>query len=378
MNLEAVKGFKDYTGEEAKKRALIMDIIKNYFEKYGFELAETPIIEYEEFVRGDNPNDSAVRDIFKLQDRGKRNLALRYEFTFQLKRLMRNKKIPYKRYQIGYVFRDEPIKKGRMRQFIQCDADVIGSTIKDEAECLSIFKEVLSKLGIEYTIYINNRELLNEILEKENIESKNQNDILREIDKLDKLSEEEVKNNLKKFKAEKILSIFKNKEKYFEKYDSYSKIKELKKYCEEFDVKVEFRPFLTRGLSYYNSSVFEVWSKKLKVSICGGGSYMLNGVQSTGISFGLEPIMLLSKIKNIEEKYLVISLGQDKEAIKIAKKLRSQNKIVSLYYGKPSKALDYANSYNFSKVIFVGEEEVKSGNIKIKNMENGKETIIKM
>jgi histidyl-tRNA synthetase len=377
MNMETVKGFKDYTGEEAEKRAVAMRIIAETFEKYGFEPAETPIVEYEEFVKGENTNDQAVRDVFKLQDRGERKLALRYEFTFQLKRIANNKKLPYKRYQIGYNFRDEPVREGRTRQFIQCDADIIGSNIKDEAENLSIFKEVLEKFGIDFTIYINNRKLLNEVLDESGIKE-NKVDIIREIDKLDKLSEKEVIVNLKKYKAEKIVEIFSKPEKYFEKYKAYSEVKELKEYCKLFGVDVKFRPFLARGFSYYNGTVFEIWSKKLSVAICGGGSYLINNTQSTGISFGLEPIMILANIKLNNEKYLVISLEKDKEAINIAGKLRKDDKIVSLFYGKPSKALEYANSYNYNKVIFVGETEVKSKKFKIKDMKSGKESAFKI
>jgi len=127
--ISLVKGFKDATGKDAEKKAFIKEVIKQIFERYGFLPAETPLIEYEEFVKGENPNDEAVRDIFKLQDRGKRSLALRYEFTFQLKRLAKNQKLPFRRYQIGEVFRDEPIREGRVRQFTQCDADVVGSTV---------------------------------------------------------------------------------------------------------------------------------------------------------------------------------------------------------------------------------------------------------
>src|SRR3989338_3906797 len=121
MTNDLVKGFQDFTGEEARKRAQIKRIIEDTFQLYGFEPAETPIIEQEEFVKGNNVDDEAVSDVFKLKDRGKRNLALRYEFTFQLKRLAQNKKLPYKRYQLGSVFRDEPVKPGRLRQFTQCD-----------------------------------------------------------------------------------------------------------------------------------------------------------------------------------------------------------------------------------------------------------------
>jgi histidyl-tRNA synthetase len=376
MKTENVKGFKDVIGNEAEKIALIKEVIKQAFESYGFTPAETPIIEYEEFVKGENPNDEAVRDIYKLKDRKKRKLALRYEFTFQLKRLAKNQKLPFRRYQIGPLFRDEPIRPGRTRQFTQCDADIVGSTLKDEAECFSILKEVLDSLKIKFTLYINNRKLINEILDKNNIKDKEE--VIREIDKLDKLSIKEVKTNLKKYKAEKLLDIFTKKEKYFENYESYKEIKELKKLCSLFGVIVEFRPFLARGFSYYNGTVFEVWSKDLKVSVCGGGSYLINGIQSTGISFGLEPLILLTNIVLQIDKILIVSLNQDKAAIKLTQKLRKQGKNTTLFYGKPSKALEYANSYKIKKVIFVGEKEVKLKKFKIKDMRTGREKFEKL
>ena len=126
MATETVKGFADYSGIEAAKRQKIKGILANIFRLYGFELSETPIIEFEEFVKGENSNDEAVSDVFRLEDKGKRKLALRYEFTFQLKRLALNKKLPYKRYQIGPVFRDEPSSSNRFRQSIKL-VPLIGS-----------------------------------------------------------------------------------------------------------------------------------------------------------------------------------------------------------------------------------------------------------
>ncbi|MDP2672586.1 MAG: ATP phosphoribosyltransferase regulatory subunit [Nanoarchaeota archaeon] len=403
--METIKGFKDYVGEEAKKRAEIKKILVETFEKYGYEPAETPVIEAEEFVRGENSNDEAVSDIYKLEDKGKRKLALRYEFTFQLKRLMQNKKLPYKRYQLGEVFRDEPVSSNRFRQFVQSDIDTIGSTIKDDAEILALTKEVLEKLGIKFKIYVGNRALLNEILEansgkisinssgsqiKELEIKSNQNQILREIDKLDKLPEAEIKSNLKKYKAENLVNILKKPEKYFEKYKNYKDISELKKYCKNYGVGIVFQPSLVRGLSYYNKNVFEIKTPESRETIVGGGSYIFNGIQSTGISFGLDRLSSLANIDYEKEKYLIISLEQDKdsqkskisnpasmknqeEAINIANKLRKKNKIVNLFYGKPSKALEYANSYKFSKVIFVGEKEIKNKKFMVKDMKTGKE-----
>jgi histidyl-tRNA synthetase len=169
--METVKGFKDYTGELALKRAKIKFLIERTFQLYNFNPIETPVIEYEDFVIT-NPEDEAVSDRYKLQDKGSRKLALRYEFTFQLKRIAQNKKLPLRVYQIGPVFRDEPVSSNRSRQITQCDADIIGSNIKDEAEILKVFSDILKQLNIQFEIFINNRKLLNEILEDLKINNK--------------------------------------------------------------------------------------------------------------------------------------------------------------------------------------------------------------
>jgi len=413
-NFEPIKGFRDYDGKEAEKKAVIKEIIRQAFERYGFGPAETPVIESEEFVKGDNANDEAVSDIYKLKDKGDRKLALRYEFTFQLKRLMNNKKLPFKRYQIGELFRDEPVGPNRFRQFTQCDADVVGSTMKDEAEIFAMAKAIFDSLKIDFVIYFNNRKLLNEILDELGI--KNKSEVIKEIDKLDKLPEKEVLANLKKFGAEEVLKIAKKSEDFFKKYKAYEEIEELQKLCRVYGVEVKFSPTLARGLSYYNGTVFEIKTKKMCETIVAGGSYefaplptgMTKGlgvpqggasipeghktsspsrserrpqnlggnVQCTGISFGLERLCAVANLIVDLEKYLIVSLGQDKTAIKLAQKLRKQGKIVGMYYGKPSRAMEYANSYSFKKVIFVGAREVKERKFKVKIMKTGKESLL--
>jgi len=372
-----IKGFKDFTGLQASKREEIRKIIQREFELYGFSPTETPIIESEDFVLGENPSDDAVRDVYKLTDRKKRKLALRYEFTFQLKRLAKNQKLPFKRFQIGPNFRDEPIRKGRSRQFIQCDLDTVGSTIKDEAEILSLSYKIFKKLGIKVKIYINNRKLINEILVSEKIPEKKREQVIREIDKLDKLSKKEVADNLKKLETEKILEIFNADEKSFEKYSFYKEIKELKEYCKNYQVPVEFKPFLARGLSYYNGSVFEIWSGKLGVSLAGGGSYLVDKVQATGIAFGFEPICLLSDLSPKKTSVGIISISCDKESISLAEKLRSQGISTTILLDKsPGKALEYANSSEIKKIIFVGKSEIESKKFKVKDMKSGKEDLV--
>jgi len=380
MKTDIIKGFRDYDGKEAEKRAVVREVIRQTFERYGFQPAETPIIESEEFVRGENANDGAVSDIYKLTDKGKRKLALRYEFTFQLKRLMKNKKLPFKRYQIGQVFRDEPVAGNRTRQFTQCDADVVGSTTKDEVEILAMTSEILKNLGIEFTILFNNRKLLNAILDDLKIK-KNREQIMRELDKIEcncKFNEGRTNKNLERFGAENLLKTINQGEEYLSKFDSYKEIIGLLEYCKSYGIKIKFAPSLVRGLSYYNGNVFEIKTKKIKETIAGGGSYNFNNAQCTGISFGIERLCAVSNLAVNLEKYLIVSLEQDREAIKLAQKLRRQNKIVSMYYGKPSKALEYANAYGFQKVIFVGVQEVRTNKFKVKIMKTGKEILLRV
>lgn len=377
MKTETVKGFRDYEGEDALKREEIRKTLVGTFEKYGFTPAETPVVESESLVKGENSNDEAVSDIFKLKDKGKRKLALRYEFTFQLKRLIQNKKLPYKRYQIGPVFRDEPVSANRFRQFTQCDIDCVGSSVKDEAEVLAATVEALNKLKIKPTILVNNRALLNEILEDNDVSKKNKEQALRELDKFDKLGEREVRKKLKGLGAENVLDSIKKGEKYFSQFESYRDLISLMEYCKLYGFRILFSPTVVRGLSYYNGNVFEVKAQGIKDSIMGGGSYKINGIQSTGISFGLERISSIVKMELGQESYLVVSLEEDKVSIKIAQNLRKKGKRVNVYYGKPSKALEYANSKNISKVIFVGSKEVKSKKFKVKDMRSGKESLLK-
>ncbi|NCN87089.1 histidine--tRNA ligase [archaeon] len=372
--METVKGFKDKTGKEAEKAAFIREIAKQTFERYNFQEIETPIIEYEEFVKsGGDENDEAISEIFKLKDKGERNLALRYEFTFQLKRIAENQKLPFKRFQIGAVFRDEPVKGNRLRQFTQCDIDVVGAKIKDQAELLSAVNDILNALKINSTIYVNNRKLLNEILDEAKI--KNKIEAIRELDKLDKLPEKEVKENLKKIGAEKMLEIVKQPETNFKKYSGYAEIEELKEYAKYYGVEIVFQPTLARGLSYYTGNVFEIKSD-IKETICGGGTYLINENEASGISFSIERLMAVSNIIIDIEKILIVSLNEDKKAIEISKQLRKQGKNASVFFGKPSKALEYANTYGIKKVIFVGKKEVEEKKFKIKNMLTGKEITI--
>lgn len=374
---ETVKGFSDFTGEEAQKREKVREILVKNFKLYGFEPAETPIIEFEDFVKGDNEFDEAVSDIFKLKDKGQRNLALRYELTFQLKRIANNKKLPYKRYQIGEVFRDEPVSSNRFRQFTQCDADVIGSTTKEEAEVLVCISKILKELKIDAEIQVNSRKLLNSMIKSLDID--NADYVLRQLDKVNKQGEDLIKLEMIKFipkdKIVKLFQILRKPLSSFKKYEGYKELKELIKLCNNYNIKPVFKQTLTRGLSYYNGSVFEFKTRDIKESIGAGGSYLVNGIQSTGISFGLERLSQLAKIKLEEKKVIIINIKQDKKSADLAEKFRKQGISVTIS-DKISKGLEYANSYNYPQVIFLGKEEVKKKKFKLKDMKSGKEEFL--
>jgi histidyl-tRNA synthetase len=353
--METVKGFRDYIGEDALKREKIKEILVKNFKLFGFNPEETPVIEQEEFVRGENANDEAVSDVFKLRDKGDRNLALRYEFTFQLKRTSLNKKLPYKRYQI----------------------DIVGSNIKDEAEILALTSRILKELKIDAEITINNRKLLNAIIKS--LDLANVEFILREIDKIDKQGEGVVKETLSKSidgkKIKKLFAIL-NSLNEIKKFPEYKEIEELINICKGYGVELNFNPLLARGLAYYNGSVYEIKTKSMKETVCAGGSYLVNGIQSTGLAFGLERVCQLAKLKEENKKVIIISIGQDKKAVELAEKLR-ENQIPVSISEKISKGLEYANAYGIKYAIFLGEDEVKKKKFKLRDMKTGKEDFLK-
>ncbi len=394
MTIEKVKGFRDIYAPQSLQREKIIGILQRNAKLFGFMPAETPTIEYDELLKGDNENDEAVSDRFRLRDKGDRNLGLRFEFTTQLPRILKefpNVKLPWRRYQFGSVFRDEPLRADRYREFSQFDADIIGDeSIKADAECLAFADSILKELKIKSEIRVNNRKLLNSILEKANI-IKNQMQVLREIDKMDKLPKLEIERNLKKIISQdsikKLFLFFQKDLDYFIKnnYQGSEEISELEKLGRIYGFKIKFSPTLMRGFSYYTGNVWEVWTLDSKAALAGGGryddkvgKYIGRIIPAVGISFGTLIDYGKIDIMNSATQYLVISLNKDKESIKLVQKLREKGKSSIIYYGKPSKALEYANAHFIQNAIFVGEKEMKSKKFKVKNLKTGKENALKI
>ena len=403
INIDTVKGFQDSLPPQSQLRQTIIRTFQKNAQKAGFLPLETPIIEYEELVKPDSlpseGEDEAVRDRFKLEDRAGRNLSLRYEFTFQLARIFKqnsNLKLPFKRYQVGPVFRDEPIKQGRSRQFIQCDIDIMGSSEQDarlaEAECLSVINNTLQDLQIKGTaVQLNNRKLMNAILDSVRITNPQQ--VLRELDKINKIPIEDIKVNLRKVAdVNQILTLFKLLEKdlkFFKEngFDGAQEIEDLISLCAQYNIKASFSPTLMRGFAYYTGNIFEILSEN-GTSLMGGGrfdnlagKYIGRSIPAVGCSFSLEALVgLLPELQSLKQeppsKALIISLDQTEEAIALAQALRKNNIPCSITEDKPGKALEFANSYAIPYTIFIGQAEIVKKKVKLKNMNSGDETLL--
>ncbi len=388
MQIETVKGFRDVLFPDSLKRQKIREVIEKNFKLFGFLPIETPTIEYDELAKGDEERDEAVSDRFKLKDKGNRELSLRYEFTFQLKRIFKenpNIKLPFRRYQIGYNFRDEPITKDRYREFMQCDADIIGEeeTFAD-SECIALGDKICKDLGIKYELIVNNRKLLNSILEKAGV--KNKKDVSKELDKTDKMGEEEVKKNLSKLIDNKqinsLFNLLKKDLDFFlkENYEGAKELNELIKTCRVYGIKPKFSAFLIRGFSYYTGNIFEGYIKEIKGSVFAGGrfdnlvgKYINKELPAVGISFGR--ILDYPNVDVEVAKCIIISINQDKESINVSRKLREEG-ISCFIMKKINKALDFASKMEIPFVIFVGKDEIKKKKLKLRNMKTGKEQMM--
>ncbi|MDP1695645.1 MAG: histidine--tRNA ligase [archaeon] len=394
IEVDTVKGFQDYLPPASLKRNAVRKIIEKHFKLYGFVPLETPVVEFDELMKNETltlEEDEAVSDRFRLKDRAGRNLGLRYEFTFQLARIFKqnpNIKLPFRRYQIGEVFRDEPTGTGRFRQFVQCDADIIGdSSVNADADCLAMISDVLKELGVKAEIEVNNRKLLNAIIES--VEISDGKGVMKEIDKIDKIGEDMLKSNLKKYAdVNQIITLFKMMEKdinFFKEnaFDGAEEMANLIEACKKHGVNVKFNPHMVRGLSYYTGNIFEV-KVDGKMSIAAGGRYdnsvgKFSGreIPAVGISFGLERVSELAKTKGEQiPKLIIISLDKDKDCISLAKKLRKEGASCEVFFEKVGKALEYANALAVPYVIFVGANEVSKGKFKLKDMKSGDEKFL--
>ena len=415
MKFQTAKGVRDIPPEEKIIKNQVVKTISRTFELYGFFPLETPIIErYETLAAksGAGEKSDALKETFKLTDQGKRKLALRFELTTSLARYISqnpNLKLPFKRYEIGPNFRDGPIKLGRERQFWQCDADTIGvKSMLAEVEQIAILDSVFKKLNFRFEIKINNRKLLNGILNQAGI--KKQKEAIIAIDKLEKIgkkgvTEELLKKGYKKSQANKVFKILENKKlKDLKKViideegkQGIAELEELFSYLKQLKIKsIKFEPNLARGQAYYTGTILEAFFTKSKSgissSIASGGRYddMIGGfvgggrtIPAVGISFGLTSIVEelkqnLKKLTKTPTEVLVIPINTLTESLKIVQKLRDKGICAEFdLNGKGvSKNLQYANSLGIPYVTIIGEKELKSNRVTLRNMITGDQELL--
>ena len=412
-------GFMELLPEEQILFEQMKQKIEKTYQKFGFLPLDTPIIELSEVLLA-KAGGETEKQIYRF-NKGDTDLSLRFDLTVPLAKFVAknygNLSFPFRRYQIGKVYRGEKVQKGRFREFYQCDIDIIGDgelSILNDAEIPNVIYTIFKELGFDdFTIRINNRKLLNGLFESLS-QNENATEILRIIDKIEKIGKEAVIEELEKISVSKdsINKILEFIEIDGTTDEKISKLQNLNIENEMFKIGLEeitetikyirifgipennFKLDLTiaRGLDYYTGTVYETFLNEHREigSVCSGGRYenlaeyytnkKLPGI---GISIGLTRLFyVLNELNLIKaeqksiSKVLVIPMVEDlKVPIEIANTLRKQGINTEIYLNdKKLKAkMKYADKLQIPYVIIVGEDEIDSGIVKIRNMETGEE-----
>ena len=429
------KGTRDFSPHVMLKRNYIMQVIKNAFQTFGYLPIETPSMENSSTLMGKygEEGDRLIFKILNSGDYLKKvdlnsdldskkmlpkisDKALRYDLTVPFARyVVQNQNditFPFKRYQIQPVWRADRPQKGRFREFYQCDADVVGSrSLLYEVEFIQLYDKVFTELKVPTVIKLNNRKVLSGIAEIIGAEDK-LIDMTIAIDKLDKIGLDLVKEEMLQ-KGISDSAIKKIEPILIMEGDTFAKIATMRSVLADSDIGIEgvnevqtvinkvlnlglesadldFDLTLARGLNYYTGSIFEVEVKGVNMgSIGGGGRYDdltgvfgLKDLPGIGISFGLDRIYLvleeLGILPSLEADFtqvLFVNFG-DKEAdycLKVLSELRKAGINSELYpdSAKMKKQMNYANKKCIPYVVLIGEDEMNSGLLSVKNMKDG-------
>ncbi len=392
------------------------DIIRKNFEKHGFLPIDTPVIEKSEVLLAKGGGETE-KQIYRFS-KGDTDMSLRFDLTVPLARYtvehMNDLSFPFKRYQIGKVYRGEKAQKGRFREFYQCDIDTIGMgelSLVNDAEFPVVIFHTFKDLGFtDFTIHLNNRKILKGFFSSLGIEDSM--NVLRTVDKLDKIGEESVleelgENGIGRDSGEKILEFIKIKGSVDEIFEQLRELKiedeifqegldeltQVVGYMRDFGIDEDCFDIdlkIARGLDYYTGTVYETTLDNYpKIgSVCSGGRYedlasyytdkTLPGV---GISIGLSRLFYQlneAKIISSEEKSLVdlLIIPMDDcihDGIKLLSELREKGVRVSVYteFAKLKKKFKYADQTKVDYVIVLGEEEIKTRKYSLKDMRSG-------
>lgn len=417
MDYQNVRGTQDYLPEQEAVRRKIRRTLEDTFITYGCKPLETPILNYTELMASKYAGGAEIlQEMYTLTDRGERDLALRYDLTIPFAKVVAMNPtiaMPFKRYEIGKVFRDGPIKAGRFREFTQCDVDIVGiASQAAEAELMMMAVDAFNKLDVEIMIQYNNRKLLYGLLQTFEVPEEKMNRVILILDKMEKIERATLVTELTELglsdKSLQDIVQFLDVGPTFEYFAPFisenefvrqglQELTELADYLDALGIEKQcvFNPFLARGLEIYTGTIYEIFlaDGAIKSSIGSGGRYdnAIGGLLGTnqsyatvGISFGLDVIYTAFELTGKAEKresdidIYIIPIGTEKEALVLASALRNEgNRVeVELSGKKVRKAMDKANRENIKQIIVIGQNEVEINHYKLKDMDSGEEQLV--
>ena len=406
------RGMRDFNTAEAIARREVLAVVEEIFRRFGFSPIETPALENLNVLYAKTYGEESGKEIFKIEGE---DAALRYDFTVPLARFIAMNKdtpLPFKRYQIGPIWRKDEPQRMRYREFLQADIDIIGSSeLISDAEVVAVAAQVLDELGVSgYKILINDRIILNGILSFFGVPNEKSVEAIRLIDKLPKVGNEEVIEGLvglgvKQENARSLIEFIIKEEDNDEKLnrveanigikEEINKLRELIRliglYKVKGDIVVDLS--LARGLDYYTSFVWEfiVYDenrKRLPTIVAGGrydnliGIFLNQQIPATGISIGIDRIMNVIGSSTERKSYArvyVATLGNVLDyLLYVANALRAAgvNTDINVTKRNITKQLEYANAMRFRYVAIVGEREQSSNKLKLRDMVSGNEELL--
>lgn len=411
-----LRGFRDYLPEAMMPRERLIDVARKVYRSYGFVPIDTPALEYEEILTGKGGAESD-KQLYRFTDHGGRRVALRFDLTVPLARFVAQYShelgLPFKRYHIACVWRGENTQRGRYREFMQCDFDTIGTeSTTSDIETALVIHDLFAALGLDATIHVNNRRLLNGVLERLELGARSA-PVLRALDKLDKLGPDKVAEELQAqagasaTQAREILALAAvrgtNEEvlRQLEPLvasselgrDGLAKLAELVRAVRAVGVaeaRLRLDVAIARGLDYYTGTVFETSLDALPSigSVCSGGRYddlaqlyTKERLPGIGASLGLDRLLAAMEELGLVEKRrtgasaLLVHFDAERrdDYLRLAARLRAAGIGVELYpeAKKLGNQLKYADRRGFRFALVAGEQEWASGRCQVKDLAAG-------
>lgn len=416
MEIQPLKGFRDYGPEEMMVRERMIAKVRTVFESFGYMPIHTPALEYAEILLG-KYGEEGEKLLYKFQDAGGRMVALRYDLTVPLARFVASHpelKFPFRRYHIAPVWRAEKPQKGRFREFYQCDVDLVGvDSPQADAECLLVDVGVLRGLGLKtFHIYVNHRQFLDGLLESLGIEGKAAIGTLRILDKVDKVTADEMRSmllasGLGAEHVDRLVALAKVTGTMEERLNrtlelannhpkaeaGLSRLRQVMALVYEADPEapVVFSPATARGLDYYTGIVYETFlpAEYGVGSVMSGGRYdgllgMFSGgnIPAVGISLGIDRLVAALGAKGETEEVssahaLVMTMpGGAGRTMRAATLLRQAGLTAEVYpeESRLKKQFEYADRKGIPVAVVPGEDEWNSGAVTLKDLRSGTQT----